>query len=335
MQTQEDLHQRFLSDVDRIATEFINDYGLRFEEELAGLSEPLLRWLDFRTRYIAPMPRSVLMSNRFPKTLAPQAESALKAVEELFKTGKDVNPYQSKGLMLHNDTSGIKRQQRTDLLWADWGIHHLHLTTSPTLAGSYFSPRSEWLLFCLIGNDFVGFIDVRNHSEADVFSDPDLINIVTETWPELMERFRVQGVLSPNTSHTPSRISTLRRAGISSFVEINKQIFMGPGMGITSASTPTRVTMDRIKIRRYVRELAKVVFDPSGQFKSDAQASGLANPEYSLELTHQGLAVYEKAASKAFVLPRRTNANDQTFIAELHDLVAPQWALNFVVSKSP
>lgn len=335
MQTQEDLHQRFQSDVNRIATDFINDYGLKFEEELAELSEPLLRWLDFITRYIAPTPRSVLMSNKFPKTLAPQVESALKAVEQLFKTGQDINPYQSKGLIHHNDTSGTKRQQRTDLLWADWGIHHLHLTTSPTLPGSYFSPRSEWLLFCLIGNDFVGFIDVRNHSEKDVFSNPELIKVVVGTWPELMERFRVQGVLSSNTSHTPSEISTLRRGGVSSFVEVDNQIFMGPGMGITTASTPTRLSLASIKIRRYIRELAKVVFDPSGQFKSDAQDSGLANPEYSLVLTVQGLAVYEETTSKAFVLPRRTNANDQSFISEFHDLVAPQWAINFVVKKSP
>jgi hypothetical protein len=333
MQSQEDLYQRLQLDVDRIATDFINDYGLKFEEELAGLSEPLLRWLDFTTRYIAPTPRAVLLSNRFPKTFPPQVEAALLVIEQLFKSGQDVNPYQSKGLILHNDTSGTKRQQRTDLLWADWGIHHLHLTTSSSQQGSYFMPRSDWILFCLIGNDFVGFIDVKNHSEQDVFSDPDLIKAVAETWPKLMERFRIEGVFSSNTSPTPSEITTLRREGISPLVKIHDQVYMGPGSGVTGASTPTRVSLSCIKIRRYIRELSKMVFDTSGQFKTDAKAMGLSNPEYSLERTAQGLAVFENVSSKAFVLPRQANANNQSYISELHDLVAPSWAINFAVNK--
>jgi hypothetical protein len=334
MQTEQDLYTQFQEDVDHIATDLVTSYGLKFAEEVAHLSEPLLRWLDFTTRFIPPAPRSILRSNKFPKALTPETQAALEAIEQLFITGKDVNPYQSKGLILYNDTSTTKRQQRTDLLWADWGIHHLHLTTLPALPGEYFSPRSEWLLFCLVVKNSVGLIDIRNHSEKDIFSDPSLIKIVVQTWPEFMDRFKLKGVLPPTSSnHTAAEIASLRRAGVASFVEIDKQLFIGPGMGVTTASTPTRISQASMKIRRCVHELVKVVIDPSGQFSYDAKASGVANPAYNLVLTPRGLAVYENKSSKAFVLPRRNFSNDQSFLSELHDLLSPKWAVDFIVQK--
>lgn len=194
---------------------------------------------------------------------------------------------------------------------------------------------SDWLLFCLVGHDFVGFIDIRHHSEKDVFSDPGLVKVIAETWPELMERFRVKGLL-PAASANPSagEVSSLRRAGVASFIEIDNQLYMGPGMGVTTASTPTRISLASIKIRSYIRELAKLVLAPSGQFLSDLQASGVASPEFSLALTPNGLAVYEQSSSKAFVLPRRTTFSDQSFLSELHDLLAPKWAVDFVVQRA-
>jgi hypothetical protein len=335
MQTPQELRQHFNSNVDSIATDFVNEYGLKFEEDVAELSEPLLRWLDFRTRFISPTPRTVLTSHRFPAACPPEVRASLDLVEGLFKSGRDVNPYQSKGLILHNDTSAAKSQNRTDLLWADWGIHHLHLTTSPCTLGSYFSPRSEWLLFCLVGNDSVGLIDIRHHSEKDVFSDPSLIKVVADTWPDLMARFKLKGVLpGKSVNQDSSSVSSLRRAGITSFVQINNEIYMGPGMGVTTASTPTRVSLSRVKISSYIRELAKVVLTPSGQFLSHARVSEIPNPLFSLALTPNGMAIYEENSSTAFVLPRGTSTVEQSFISELNDLLAPKWAVDFVVSKT-
>ena len=335
MQTQRELRDRFNADADSIATDLISEYGLKFEEDIAELSEPLLRWLDFTTRYISPIPRTVFRSNKFSKVHPSEVKAALDLVEHRLTSGQDVNPYQSKGLILFNDTSAAKRQQRTDLLWADWGIHHLHLTASPILAGDYFSPRSDWLLFCFVGHDFVGFIDIRHHSETDVFSDPSLIKVVSDTWPELMERFKIKGVQAASGINPSAReVSSLRRGGVTSLVEIDNQLYMGPGMGVTTASTPTRVSLASIKIRSYIRDLAKVVLDPSGQFLSELQASEVPNPQFTLALTPNGMAVYEQSSCKAFLLPRRANIGEQSFVSELHDLLAPKWAVDFVVQMA-
>ncbi len=340
MQAQTNLQIRFQRDIDLIAQYFIGEFGLKYEQEAPNLTEPLLRWLDFAFRYIPPVPRTIIYSRKFLKVLHEldaHAQSAFIKLLELMKTGGDINPYQSKGLILYNDTSGRSKQHRTDRLWADWGIHHLHLTDAPLASGSYFSYRgldSPWLLFCVVGNDFIGLIDVKRHKEKGLFSDAELIRTLAESWPGIIEPYRIKGIQSSSNFHTPNEIDVLRKSGVSLLVTIGSHVYMGPGVGLTTASTSTRVSLAVQKARRYVQELAKIVFDPDGQFHKQALRSGVANPEFNLSITERGLSVYENSQRWAFLLPREGSANSPNFLSELHDLVAPIWAINFIsVSK--
>ncbi|MCZ5459938.1 hypothetical protein O5625_24905, partial [Escherichia coli] len=86
-------------------------------------------------------------------------------IEMLFTTGGDVNPYQSKTLTLFNDTSGKKATKRTDNLWADWGIHHLHLPLNPVSSSKKYSDRAEWVLFLKVYSNDVLFIDIKHHDK--------------------------------------------------------------------------------------------------------------------------------------------------------------------------
>lgn len=333
MQTQKELEARFHDDIDCIAKDFITAYGLKYGEETENLSDPLLRWQDFVTRYIKLCPRKIFASNKFPMTLDNEVEKALHHLETLILSGEDLNPYQSKGLIFHNDTSGSRRQLRTDLLWADWGIHHLHLTTTPIEFRKYFSERSKWLLFCIVGDDFFGLIDIREHDEPELFSDPGLIKTVAESWPEFMHKYQLNGALPSRNAYSAVDVATLRKGGISTPVIIGNRIYVGPGMGVTSASTSGRVTMAMVHIRRYIGELVKIVHDPASQFKTESAKSGITDPEYVISLTPQGLAVYEEHENKAFVFPRVTRVGSKSIFTELHDLIAPEWAIDFVMKK--
>ena len=184
----------FNADIEEIAKDLITIYKLKYDASVPELSKPLLRWFDFTIRYIDPKPRDILFSQKFPKTLDSDTADALSTLETLIREGKDVNKFQSKGLIIKNDTSGSNKQQRTDFLWADWSIHHLHLTKQPNKPGEYFSERSNWLLFCIFGSDFSGFIDVRNHKDTDLFSDHELFNIIIQSWPNMMEPYKIKGV---------------------------------------------------------------------------------------------------------------------------------------------
>lgn len=215
MQTEKQLEVRFHSDIHKIATNLIQEYGLRYKGEADYLSEPLLRWQDFVFRYIASKPRAIVESNKFPMALDAETQKNLEHLKFLIINGTYLNPYQSKGLILHNDTSLKKRQLRTDLLWADWGIHHLHLSPKPTTVTKYFSDRSKWLLFCIVGDDFIGLIDIMNHDDPELYSNPDLMRTVSESWPRIMGKYRMNSILPASATPSATEIAMLRKIGVS------------------------------------------------------------------------------------------------------------------------
>lgn len=321
----------FVSNIESISSDFVTFFGLRHKKEVANLSDSFFRWMDFRLRYIEPKPRTVHLSNKLHRLLPTTINRPLRHLFYMIQNGHDINPYQGKGLILHHDTSGKSRFNRTDLLWADWGIIHLHLTMKPIRRGRYFCEPSDWLLFAIIGDDFVACIDVRSHKETNVFTNPELIRIAADSWPELVEKFKMRGIHAPDTPLTAEQHKTFRKNGIMGCVVIGDNVFMGPGMGISTASTSTRVTMCMDNIIRYTRELAGLVCDPDGQFQCEVREKASVEPKFRLCLTPMGLAVYEQTMGKAWVLPKKEVA-DSNYIADLHDLLAPEWAVKQLVA---
>ena len=320
----------FISDLDDIATNFIEIFQLKHTAQVSHLTEPLFRWLDFRLRYIDHMPRIVSFSNKFPKKLTKAAEKAFQDILQKVQEGEDINPYQGKGLILHHDTSGKKRQNRTDLLWADWGIIHLHLCDKPIPPGQYFSERSKWLLFALVGADFFAAIDILEHNEDNLFENIELIEIVGESWPELLAPYELKRVIAPTTTPSSVDCKRFRKAGLSGFITIGDKIYMGPGMGVSTASTSTRVSMAVNNVRRYAKEFARMISAFDSEFQLDVRSEKIDNPEFNLCITPRGMAVYKTNLDKAWLLPKKVPNSGFNYIADLNDLVAPEWAVERV-----
>jgi hypothetical protein len=322
----------FSEDLRDVARDLCEIFSLKFSEEVANLSDPLLRWMDFATRYIDPRPRTVIASSAFPKRLPDDIGRALNQMMEKLASGGDVNAYQSRGLTESNDVSASKRQFRTDLLWADWGVHHLHLSTEPMSSGARYSARSDWLLFCLILRNEVGLIDVRPHGKAEAFSEPEIIRQMFKDWPAYMEQYELKGLLPSKHSLDAHTIQALRRGGVNGSLEYKGKVYMPPGGGVTAASTPTRLSLlcDRIVI--YVRELARLAADPAGQLEQHLLSSGIQSRDFHLSLTPMGLAVLERESGYAFYLPRGDRSGDGG-IAELHDRLLPTWAEKAVAQQ--
>lgn len=329
-----ELDSEFQRNIDSIATSLIAVFSLKFKQEVPNLSNPLLRWLDFRFRYIDLQPRHVVFSNKFPKRKLPiNTKVALKNFAKLIKKGQDINPYQGRGLTLRNDISGERNEARTDLLWADWGIHHFHLSNAPIPADQYFSRPADYLAFCLVGGNLVAFIDVLRHPDKEGFANPELIKIVESNWPNYMKQFRINGII-PSREHTQAEIHTLRTGGVTPSLNINNVAYMSPGMGLTSASTPMKVTIAHDHVRVYVRDLAVSVCDPSGPFRTPEISNLSVSPSFSLIPTPSGLGVYESNTGHAFLLPiAKPNQKASTW-GTIHDLVLPTWACESLVASS-
>jgi hypothetical protein len=322
----EDLGARFDSELTAIAAKLVRAFRLRHSLRTPHLSDPLLRWLDFADRYIPPRPRHVLLSSLFPKRLPDEVAQSLQTLVRRLEDGDDTNGHQGEGLTKRSDISAPKDHRRTDLLWADWGIHHLHI--SPPRQRGYVA-RSGWLLFCRFEADQVALIDVRPHGKNEAFADPSLIEQLLKDWPDYMEQFRMRGILTGEV-FTDQQIHELRRAGINTPVQFAGACYIGPGMGITTAGTPTRVTMASGRIRLAVRRLSQLVMDPQGQFSIEMTKRQVANPAYSLELTERGLVVYEAKSTTAFTLPRDRAEND---MGRMHAEMIPDWCLARIRSE--
>lgn len=100
----------------------------------------------------------------------------LKQIRNKFKNGKDIKPHLSKW---------SEKPYKKDLLLYDWGIHHLHLNNE--LDDEGFIVRSDYILFIILKEDDVYFIDVTKHRLEDrtEFSQQYLLGIVKRNWSHL------------------------------------------------------------------------------------------------------------------------------------------------------
>lgn len=332
-----DLETAFQRDIDEFAEKAIAAYNLTFTQSAqAGLNEPLLRWVDFTLRYIAPIRRRILASSNFPLwNLPSEAEIGLHRIEQLLIWGGDVNPYQSKTLTRFNDTSSSNDQKRTDGLWADWGIHHLHLPLKPVAPGQTYSDRSGWLLFLKVYSDAVLFIDVRKHHEENIFSLRELVESYIRNWPDDAESYRMKGVLglAHSTAPTDTEHRQLRNSGISTMLEVDGRVYVGPGMGMTTAVTSLRGSLLRNRIRSNTRLVAQEVARADGQFMRKMETLGVSSPKFELALLTDGdMGIHEQTSGEFWRIPRHNPARpDNDLFCAWHNEFMPAWAGQTVV----
>ena len=324
---------KFRSDVNTIASTFIQMFELCHKREISNLSNPLLRWLDFRLRFIDPRPRKIIFSKKFPKLLPKTITKTANDLYRKIETGLDINPYQGKGLILHHDTSCKKREKRTDLLWADWNIIHLHLCNKDIPKSRYFSERADWLLFGMVGHDFFAFIDIRHHKDDDLFSDPELIKIVAQSWPQIINPYELKSIHAPETHLTAEEYAVARKGGVTCLITIDGKVYLGLGTGITSASTASRVTSAEIDVLRYVDFLVKNICDPSTEFLPGCQKSNGHETHLALCITPNGLAIHDENLNMAWVLPKEDDGSESVYLRTLHNLLVPEWAVKKAFSE--
>lgn len=320
------LAEKFSKDVEQIAKDLIVAFALKFKQEVPNLSCPILRWLDFRFRYVAPLPRPVVYSDKFPRGDLPRAtREALNKFVKLAESGGDLNPYQGRGLTLRNDFSGANSESRTDLLWADYGIHHFHLSNVPIPTDRYYSLPADYLVFCLVGSNVVAVVDVLPHGEKQDFANPSLIKTVARSWPDYMGQHELKGLLCEREL-TQAETYQARINGLMLPIAVNGVMHMSPGGGLTSAATSFKVGMASDYLHECLRVLAADVSNENGNFRTPEIRALDVEPEFSLAGTPEGLCVYEKHTAIGFKLPMSESGAEDSPYQTIHSLVFPPWA---------
>ena len=323
----------FRHDLDAIAIALISAFDLRFTQGVPNLSEPLPRWLDFRFRHVEPKPRLVAFSDNVRRsTLAPEARRALLPFLERVTRGDDINPYQGRGLKLRHDSSWLEHANRTDYLFAAWGILHFHLSEEPIPLGQYFSKAADWLAFAIVNDQEMALIDVRRHPGREGFSDPALLETVARNWPDFMDRFRVNRPPTAERPLTQAEIHHLRSHGANAPFVYKGHSYIGPGGGYTSAGMSMNTTVAMAHIVRTFEPLAETVWMPDGPYRSHGAVAQIAEPSFSLRLYEDGLGICEERSRTLFVQPPGSNVVTRD-LRWLSNLIVPPWALSEVVKR--
>lgn len=238
-------------------------------------------------------------------------------------------------MTLFNDTSGKKK--RTDGLWADWGIHHLHLPLNPVDPTRKYSDRSEWVLFLKVYNDAVLFIDIKHHDknvEPNLFSQRDLMETFIRNWPEQAGTYEIKGVLglANNQPVTDADVANMRNHGINMPFEIGGKIYAPIGMGMTTAATATRVSIFRNKIYSYAKDIEKVFTDEDNDYMKELKSCGVDNPEFQIMMFDDGgLGIHEKNANRAWKFRRENPDVPNDFYCLFNNSFMPEWAGSVVI----
>ena len=189
-------------------------------------------------RYAIPArPRTIETSIQF--RCPPDRVEGLHGLEEAISMGAELRPYRSRR---------IENTQFLDGLLDYWNIHHFHLGVEIEADG--FVERTNELLFSLVGHDSAYFIAIMRH-DSSPWAKKEIITIIHENWPDLLENCRVRGVNELMYELQDRDRQELRKAGVSTFLDMpDGTIYMEPGLGLTGGGDHCLDLMDANRVKR-------------------------------------------------------------------------------------
>lgn len=267
------------------------DVGKICAAELAGMgyksvssSDPqelCIQYLNALFRRVDPRPRKFHQSTELK--VPPDLLAGYESLKEKIEKGQELTPHLS-GLLEDIDFN--------DPLLNAWKIHHFHLGTKPHPKNPNLVERSGPILLGMVQeNDFYA-IDIIEHGSKgnpEVFYEQDLIEILHNNWPTMMDRYRINGkAAGPKPSN--AEIKLARDAGITVFSQTNDGTLYLPTVGFTSVGGTTKDTSGQIifqvmRIVRAVNLLQKLIVEKISALELCFSKTGGIRP-YKIVLTH-------------------------------------------------
>ena len=225
----------FLSDLKLAIVSEFQRQGISFPES-ADLDHLASRYLEMRIRRIEPVPRKVHFSEEIRDSLgtlsretdpkvrgkALEAKGTVFYLRHLFESGDTVMPF------LSREVNNTEPKKPDGLLW-DYAMHHLHLSRRDGRHG--FVKGSRWLLFVIVADQDVFFVDVRPHVDPEKFQwvHQDLLDIVHNNWPELTESRVLHGFTARKITNAEKL--ELRRKNVNVAHQVGGRVIAPLGFG--------------------------------------------------------------------------------------------------------
>lgn len=239
--------------------------------------------IQHEKKLISCRPRNVHESSGFKTKLdrlSGDYQTAYATIRKKLESGVDVTGHLSRL---------IQKQDFVDLLLADWALHHIHLTDIKSNPSNHFFDRSDQLAFAIVFQDDAFFVDIRPHSEQFVFARRELLEIVRNNWPQLLEPYRLKGFVDVAYNADDEAIGKLRKAGVNTILKIGDAVYAPLGGGLTTAGTSLSVGEEADKLMFYIKDLESLIRDREAVLRAQiAGNQGIPEEDLDFELFLDG-----------------------------------------------
>lgn len=233
----------------------INKISKKDEEEVVVdeiFSMRIISLCNWIQKIVPVVPRKVHFSKYLLKRMAGNIKgdiiNQINIFKKKFELGEDINSNLSKGIFKSNSW---------DYALNIWNIRHLHLSESVEVNKSAMTAnRSDYLLFFVLIEDDVYFIDVRKHPKRAGFTSFEFLEILDESnWLNLIEFQEVKDVINVKlVIEKDEDIYNLTKLGINILYKVNGKYCINV-MGITSVGSKSEHTFFFFEIRKKINRL--------------------------------------------------------------------------------
>lgn len=257
-----------------------NDAALVAELSSLSTHELLVAYRNWSSRHVPARPRAVLKSKAFAASpLAQTFAAPLGVIIGDIEKGSDLTRYLSRliGIGYESPSKPKSRRRHLDLMLNEWGVHHLHLSTTTEADG--FVQRTGALLFAVFATDTAYIIDVMDH---DGWHDSHVLQVMADEWPNDGIIHEIKGndqfqIVGLSHQYSDEDRAKLRKAGINTMVEFGGRVFM-PASGISSVGTASMATLDAAAVMKALESFEqRLEVDPLF-LKPAFEAQGLSYP---------------------------------------------------------
>ena len=236
------------------------------------------RYREMQERRISSRPRRVHFSKEAHESLGnlmreSDANQQIKVREAwatafkiwyLLENGEELMPYLSKKVRNADYSDG--------LLW-HYGMHHFHL--SSRMESAEFVKRSDYLLFVMVTNEDVFFVDVRKHHDPQnlLWVRQNLLDIVHANWPEITRSRSLTG--TRGTALTDEEIKVLRDKNTNVALGLGEITLAPLGFGSMADGSSAFCRFWAMKLLHEIREIENYFNNPPGDLRSALEAKGI------------------------------------------------------------
>lgn len=224
-------------------------------------------------KLILPYPRKIFYSKEF--SCPDDCKEALIKLTKDIENGINLLPYMSKQVI---------KPSKNDGLLNDWGIHHFHLNEALE-ERTKFIKRSDWLLMAYVNKSSICFLNIYPHKKPHLWSHIRLVEIIYNNWPDIIEKNRMSDVFRLSDKLDDETYSKLRKANISTFVELGEnKIFCLIGGGYASDGSSLEAVIISNYWHNYIRKVELCIREEFQSIKKYILALDPSSMEKILEI---------------------------------------------------